>query len=93
VYPGRLTLFRARQALGESVRRGVLLGWDGLAAGGIDVHRIPGTHDSLVLEPNVEHLLRELKACLREADPRCQPSANHAPESGARDAELSLVLA
>ena len=74
LYPGRLTIFRG-------VRRGVfdgndeLLGWGGLAAGGIDVQDVTGSHQDMLSEPNVRMLADKLQACLdraqeaNEADP------------------------
>src|SRR5208337_4701997 len=64
-YPGRITLFRAEEGIGAvDVRYGDELGWGGLAAQGIEVHRIPGSHLELMKEPNVRILAQELSACL-----------------------------
>ncbi len=66
VYPGRLTIFR-------SVSRTLLdgddglLGWGGLAAGGIEVHDVTGTHMDMLSEPNVRMLTDKLLACLDRA--------------------------
>jgi thioesterase domain-containing protein len=65
-YPGRVTLFRAAQR----PRGGVadpFLGWERLALGGIEVHEIPGTHTSLMREPGVRILARELTRCIDQA--------------------------
>ena len=35
---------------------GPILGWSGLAAGGVEVHQISGDHDNLILEPHVNEL-------------------------------------
>jgi thioesterase domain-containing protein/acyl carrier protein len=66
VYPGRLTLFRAAETPGWF---GVdfsdpWLGWDGLAAGGVEVRPVPGGHLTLFEEPHVRDLALSLKACL-----------------------------
>lgn len=61
-YPGRITLFRAA----KSVAEGLLpahLGWDRLAAA-VDLRVVPGNHNTLLREPNVQALAAELAGCL-----------------------------
>jgi thioesterase domain-containing protein len=70
VYPGGIVLFRAAEIAGAFAHVGPVLGWDGLAEQGIEVHEIPGNHDTLVVEPNVEVLVRRLKASLEAAQKR-----------------------
>jgi thioesterase domain-containing protein/acyl carrier protein len=66
VYPGYVTLFRAsKQPAGYNTDRD--LGWERLAAGGVEVHEIPGYHGSIVMEPRVRILAEQLRACLVEA--------------------------
>jgi amino acid adenylation domain-containing protein len=59
VYDGRVVLFRAAKAdkFHLSFEQ---LGWDGLAAKGIEVVHVPGDHDSLALEPNAKVLAQRL---------------------------------
>ncbi len=76
-YPGRITLLRAESvdsaALRElpAARRQVFenptLGWDRVAAGGVEVHPVPGNHQSIVEAPHVETLAEVLGACLARA--------------------------
>jgi aspartate racemase len=66
VYPGRVTLFRATEQP-EAFRDHPHLGWDGLAAGGLEIHEVPGDHESTVKEPHVRALAQELRACLERA--------------------------
>jgi acyl transferase domain-containing protein/thioesterase domain-containing protein/acyl carrier protein len=62
-YPGRLTLFPAsKQPAGLDY--GPDMGWAGLAAGGVEVHEVPGYYGSIVLEPRVRILADRLRACL-----------------------------
>lgn len=63
-YPGRITLFRARKQ--PLSRFDPTLGWGDLAAGGVTVNVIPGSHEKMLEEPNVHILATELKACLVE---------------------------
>jgi thioesterase domain-containing protein/acyl carrier protein len=63
VYPGRAILFRAREQP-PGIYRDPLLGWEGMAEGGMDVYEIPGTHDSIVKSLV---LAEKLKACLEAA--------------------------
>jgi thioesterase domain-containing protein len=65
-YPGSLVLFRAMNQ--ESHESGdYLLGWGGLAKGGIEVYDIPGTHEEMGWEPNVRVLARAIDRCLDKA--------------------------
>ncbi len=71
-YQGRVTLFKATNepssiTLLATSRRYPLLGWDSLAAEGVEVHEVPGGHafeGSLLSEPHVRGLAEKLKACL-----------------------------
>jgi thioesterase domain-containing protein len=49
--------------------------WRPFVSGGIDVHVVPGDHDSMVLEPNVRVLAEKLRACLEDAQ-RSKPEAD-----------------
>jgi thioesterase domain-containing protein len=69
VFPGRITLFRARD---EDIEEPVgpetpSLGWEALAAG-VDVHVVPGTHATMGQEPQVRELAACLAACLEAVD-------------------------
>ena len=46
------------------------LGWNELAAGGVDVYAIPGDHFSLVMEPHVERMATVLARALEDAERR-----------------------
>ena len=70
-YQGKVTLFRAEE---ERVGRpmGRTLGWENFALGGVEVIDVPGTHTSLILEPHVQILARQLRTALyrmAEANP------------------------
>jgi thioesterase domain-containing protein len=66
VYPGKITLFRARmQPLFSS--HAPDKGWRRLAAGGLDIKVIPGNHLGMLQEPHVEVLAGQLRACLDQA--------------------------
>ena len=67
VYLGQVTFFRATNNPTSATSR---LRWGRLAAGGLEVHKVPGNHsfaDSLLSEPNVRVLAEKLKACLDRA--------------------------
>ncbi|MHC5210620.1 MAG: type I polyketide synthase [Planctomycetota bacterium] len=77
-YPGTITLFRPRldeaHVLGPgrvtNTHRDFVFhdnGW-GAWARNVDVHEVPGDHDSMVLEPNVRVLAARLRECLREVE-------------------------
>ncbi|MDB6124520.1 MAG: hypothetical protein JWQ71_3513 [Pedosphaera sp.] len=64
-YGGRVTLFRTRgQPLFCSLAED--FGWGELARGGVDIKLIPGSHESIFLEPGVQSLANKLKPCLVE---------------------------
>ncbi|MCU0490000.1 MAG: amino acid adenylation domain-containing protein [Chloroflexaceae bacterium] len=72
-YEGRVTLFRAGdRPLDES---GPTLGWEGLAAEGVELHVLPGDHYSMVRPPLVQTLAEQLGACLAEAQAVGETSA------------------
>jgi thioesterase domain-containing protein len=66
VYPGRVTLFRART---PSLFRlhGRDLGWSNLAGKGLDVVEIPGNHVTILQKPHVQVLAERLMGHLRNA--------------------------
>jgi len=77
-YPGGVTLFRPQLTHAYVLGPGRLLdsnleyvhhdnGW-GRFAGGVEVHEVPGTHDSMVLEPNVRVVAARLRACIQKAE-------------------------
>lgn len=60
-YGGCLTLIVNR----EEFRSDQTLGWDGLAAGGIESHQVPGNHLSYIRE-HVESSAAQLRVCLEK---------------------------
>ena len=66
IYPGRLTLFRARMQPLFSAHSPDK-GWGPLAAGGLDIRVVPGNHLGMLQEPHVHVLAEQLRACLNDA--------------------------
>jgi thioesterase domain-containing protein len=64
-YPGRVTLFNAEE-IDPGIIPDPLYAWPGLA-GEIDVHVVPGNHDTMLTEPNVAVLALKLDQCLKQA--------------------------
>ncbi|MGI8499890.1 MAG: AMP-binding protein [Hassallia sp.] len=69
VYPGKLTLLRTDdksrdEAVG--VEYDPQFGWGDLIVGGLDIHYVPGSHNSLLYEPYVEVVAEKLKVCLEK---------------------------
>jgi aspartate racemase len=62
-YPGRVTLFRSR-ACPFYHTLDPDLGWSEIALGGVDIRVIPGHHLSIMQEPYVHYLAKELRAAL-----------------------------
>jgi len=81
VYPGQLTLFRASDPPGEDwyyhppgmptpddwYTRDSQYGWAKVAGGGLEIHDIPGSHGSMLKEPQVRSLAEKLRPCLEQA--------------------------
>jgi len=65
IYSGKITFFLAEDD--EADFEDNRLGWRRLAAGGLEVHSVPGTHGSMREEPNVATLVAELRPCLERA--------------------------
>jgi thioesterase domain-containing protein len=66
LYPGRVTLFKASEAL-AGTSSDLTFGWSEWASGGVAVHFVPGNHANLIYEPHVEVLAEKLTACLNQA--------------------------
>jgi thioesterase domain-containing protein len=64
---GRVAVFRTRRQPRNRIND-EHLGWGKLAKGGVDLHFIPGGHDSVLREPYVQGLAAALKKCLRQSD-------------------------
>ncbi len=77
-YPGRITLLRANTVdpavLQEAspqrrrIHEDPTLGWGAVAAGGVEVYTVPGTHQTIIEAPNVETLAEVLEACIERAE-------------------------
>jgi thioesterase domain-containing protein/acyl carrier protein len=62
-YQGEISVFRVRKQPRNRIRD-PHLGWSKLALGGVDIHYVPGNHETLLREPNVRVLADELKGLL-----------------------------
>ncbi len=69
-YEGRLTLIRAAGPASAppaaGARRDPTLGWGRLAAA-VEVHEVPGEHETMVLPPQVAAVAERLRRCLSTA--------------------------
>jgi thioesterase domain-containing protein len=61
-YPGKIIFFWAEDAVRDFEDN--RLGWRRIAAGGFDLHVVPGTHTSMREEPLVAHLVQRLRPYL-----------------------------
>ncbi|EAU69663.1 TubF protein [Stigmatella aurantiaca DW4/3-1] len=76
-YPHRVTLFSTDEVRGSRGRKDPLMGWDKLAAGGVDVHEVPGNHLSLLKTPHVQVFARKLAECLAQTQSFPQAKRHH----------------
>jgi non-ribosomal peptide synthase protein (TIGR01720 family) len=67
-YQGRITLFRAEDAVGPADKDSVAWGWNQVATDGVDVHLVPGRHGSMMSEPHVHVLVEKFRASLEQLD-------------------------
>jgi thioesterase domain-containing protein len=66
LYPGRAILFHARDQ-GIGVEEDPQCGWGGMMADGLEIYEVPGDHISMLQEPHVRALAKQLGACLSKA--------------------------
>jgi amino acid adenylation domain-containing protein len=64
-YPGKITFFWAADAPRDFEDN--RLAWTKIAAGGCEVHIVPGTHTKMREEPQVQKLVEKLRPCLEKA--------------------------
>jgi len=62
-YPGKVTLFRARHGT-PRIHSDPCGGWRGMAAGGIEVVEVPGSHMTMFEQPYVTALGQAIGRCL-----------------------------
>lgn len=87
-YTGRVTLFRAAiRSAGEG--DDPLFGWGRLAAAGVDVYDVPGSHRNMLNEPHLEVLAAKLSACLRAASASARAAASGNSDRSSRAASGS----
>ena len=65
-YPGRITMFSPVKGPAW-VDHHPDMGWEGLAAEGLDIHEIPGSYAHIISEPFVGELADRLTACIDNA--------------------------
>lgn len=63
-FAGPIHVFRARKQGLSNFNH--TLGWENIVSGEVRVDVIPGTHESMLQEPNVQILASRLRACLEE---------------------------
>ena len=69
MYHGRITLFRATDMAAEAERSAkssaevnATLGWGELSTALVDIEFVPGSHHTMILEPNVHALAERMKS-------------------------------
>jgi thioesterase domain-containing protein len=65
-WPGRITLFRATEQPDPRLPRD--LGWTPLAEDGVEVYELPGDHDLVFREPNIQVLAEQVRIHLERSD-------------------------
>ena len=70
VYSGRITLFLCSEAAERCFYDG-RLSWNEMAAEGLEVHVVPGNHDTLFKEPHVRVVAQKMLACVQRVQRPC----------------------
>jgi thioesterase domain-containing protein len=65
-YSGRVTLFQSSASIQDGRAANDM--WEAVARGGIEVRQLPGSHESLLVEPNVINLARAIEASVANLD-------------------------
>jgi iturin family lipopeptide synthetase A len=65
IFPGKVTLFRAQNP-NDGFEYAHDLGWSDFAEGGVEIHHIPGAHETMFFDPNVKILAAKLEAAILE---------------------------
>jgi thioesterase domain-containing protein len=60
-YPFRITFVVAEES------KDAELGWQELVTGGLDIHQVPGTHESIINNPHVSRVGDVMRKCLAKA--------------------------
>ena len=66
VYPGKITVFAPSEGL-DSYYHDLHMGWESWAAGGVEIHEVPGKFTSIIVDPSVQVIAQQLKGCLNRA--------------------------
>jgi len=76
VYSGLVICFRAttHQAASEGWELDPQMGWGDLVGGELEIHPVPGDHDSMFREPHVSVLAEQLRACLDQVQAQSEQS-------------------
>ncbi len=71
-YPGQITLFRVSEVYHDElgmlseVPKDKTWGWSRLSTKPVDIHLVPGNHTTMMTEPHVQVLAKQLKACIEQ---------------------------
>jgi thioesterase domain-containing protein len=67
VYPSKITVFAPSEGL-DSYYHDLHMGWKSWAAGEVEIHEVPGKFASIIIEPSIPVLARQLKDSLDRAN-------------------------
>ena len=66
-YPGKITLFRSSNVIPRYqafLEADPLWGWQKMSSLPVDLHIVNGSHETMIVEPDVQALAEKLKACI-----------------------------
>ncbi len=69
VYPGKVTLFKADESQPwdrDYLASDPTWGWSGISSEPVELHRVPGSHETVIAEPAVIDLAAKLRECIAQ---------------------------
>jgi amino acid adenylation domain-containing protein len=70
-YPGKVTLFKCEHIEPrnvETLQADPSWGWSEISSEPVDIHSVPGSHETMVIEPDVRVLAEKLNACIAQIE-------------------------
>ncbi|HEX3187053.1 MAG TPA: amino acid adenylation domain-containing protein [Pyrinomonadaceae bacterium] len=71
LYPGKVTLFKCEHIEPrnvETLQADPGWGWSDISSEPVDIHSVPGSHETMVIEPDVRVLAEKLNACIAQTE-------------------------
>ena len=91
-YQGSIVLYKAKNATTHFLHAGERLGWEAYIDGQIKVVHIPGSHNSMMIDPNLTELSEALRQELNGLHSQTQISSRHELKAAVTPLALPITL-